>query len=81
MGAYERYRAALWLGSNQETFDVLAIVLEASECRVDCLAGESKDLGCYTWPLSSLVEVCERLVHNENKVESFLCREAAVCFK
>ena len=81
MGAYKGYGAALWLGSNQETFDVLAIVLEASECGVDCLASESKFLGCHARALSSLFKVCKGLVHNINEVESFLRREAPVSFK
>ena len=63
MGAYKRYGAALGFGSNQEALNVLAIVLKACKCGVDCLAGESKDLGCNARPLSSLFEVCEGLVH------------------
>ena len=81
MGAYRRYGAALWLGSDQEALDVLAIMLEVSECGVDCLASESKFLCCHARALSSLFKVCKGLVHNINEVESFLRREAPVSFK
>ena len=58
MRTYKSYGAALGFGFDQEAFNVLAIGLKASECGVDCLASESKDLGCNAGPLSSLLEVC-----------------------
>ena len=81
MRTYKSYGAALGFGFDQEAFNVLAIGLKASECRVDCLASESKFLGCHARALSSLFKVCKGLVHNINEVESFLRREAPVSFK
>ena len=81
MGAYKRSRSPLWLGSNQKALDIFTVLLEASECGVDCLASESKFLGCHARALSSLFKVCKGLVHNINEVESFLRREAPVSFK
>ena len=81
MRTYKSYGAALGFGSNQEALDILPILFEACECGVDGIWTEPKDLGCYAWSFSSLCKVCEGPVHDEDYVESFLCREAAVCLK